>query len=71
MIPLPLTVLLMSGRSDVLEATGQGKYRPKVLQVLKEIAPELDPDLILQQLSRMETDELVLLFGIVQQFQKK
>ena len=58
-IPLILTVLLMSGRSDVPVANGQDKYRPKILQVLKEIAPGVDPELILQQLSRMETDDLV------------
>ena len=58
-IPLLLTVLLMSGRSDVPVANGQDKYRPKILQVLKEIAPEVDHELILQQLSRMETDGLV------------
>ena len=49
----------MSVRSDVPVATGQDKYRPKILQVLKEVAPEVDPELILQQLSRMETDDLV------------
>ena len=49
----------MSGRSDVPAATGQDKYRPKILQVLKEIAPEVDPELILQQLSRIETGDLV------------
>ena len=59
MIPLLLTVLLMSGRSDVPVAAGQDKYRPKILQVLKEIAPEVNPELILQQLSRMEIDDLV------------
>ena len=59
MLPLLLTVLLMSARSDVPVATGQDKYRPKILQVLKEVAPEVDPELILQQLSRMETDDLV------------
>ena len=58
-IPLLLTVLLMSARSDVPVAAGQDKYRPKILQVLKEVAPEVDPELILQQLSRMETDDLV------------
>ena len=52
-------VLLMSGRSDVLVAAEQDKYRPKILQVLKEIAPEVNLELILQQLSRMETDGLV------------
>ena len=62
MIPLPLTVLLLSGRSDVPVAAGQDKYRPKILQVLKEIAPEVNPEPILQQLSRMETSDLVLLF---------
>ena len=59
MIPLLLTVLLMTARSDVPVATEQDKYRPKILQVLKEVAPEVDPELILQQLSRMETDDLV------------
>ena len=59
MIPLLLTALLMSARSDVPVAAGQDKYRPKILQVLKEIAPDVDPELILQQLSRMETDDLV------------
>ena len=59
MIPLLLTVLLMSARSDIPVAAGQGKYRPKILQVLKEIAPEVNHELILQQLSRMETDDLV------------
>ena len=58
-IPLLLTVLLMSARSDVPVAAGQDKYRPKILQVLKEVAPEVDPELILQQLSKMETDDLV------------
>ena len=59
MIPLLLTVMLMSARSDVPVAAGQDKYRPKILQVLKEVASEVDPELILQQLSRMETDDLV------------
>ena len=59
MIPLLLTVLLMSGRSDIPVVTVQDKYRPKILQVLKEIAPKVDPEPILQQLSRMETDDLV------------
>ena len=59
MIPLLLTLLLMSARSDIPVASEQDKYRPKILQVLKEIAPEVDPELILQQLSRMETDDLV------------
>ena len=58
-IPLLLTVLLMSVRNDVPVAAGQDEYRPKILQVLKEIAPEVDPELILQQFSRMETDDLV------------
>ena len=52
-------VLLMSGRSDVLVAAEQDKHRPKILQVLKEIAPEVNHELILQQLSRKETDGLV------------
>ena len=47
-------VLLMSARSDIPVTAGLGKYRPKILQVLKEIVPEVDPELILQQLSRME-----------------
>ena len=59
MIPLILTVPLMSGRSDIPVANGQEKYRPKILQVLKEIAPEVNLELILQQLSRMEIDGLV------------
>ena len=58
-IPLLLTVLLMSARSDVPVAAEQDKYRPKILQVLKEVTPEVDPELVLQQLSRMETDDLV------------
>ena len=49
----------MSARRDVPVAAGQDKYRPRILQVLKELAPEVDPELILQQLSRMETDDLV------------
>ena len=41
MIPLQLlAVLLMSARSDIPVAAEQDKYRPKNLQVLKEIAPE-------------------------------
>ena len=59
MTPLLLTVLLMTARSDIPVAAGQDKYRLKILQVLKEVAPEVDPELILQQLSRMETDDLV------------
>ena len=58
-IPLLLTVPLMSGRSDIPVANGQDKYRPKILQVLKDITPEVDHELILQQLSKMETDGLV------------
>ena len=49
----------MSARSDVPVAAEQDKYRLKILQVLKEVAPEVDPELILQQLSGMETDDLV------------
>ena len=58
-IPLLLTVLLITARSDITVEAGQDKYRPKILQVLKEVAPEVDPEFILQQLSRMETDDLV------------
>ena len=49
----------MTATSDVPVANGEDKYRPKILQVLKEVAREVDPELVLQQLSRMETDDLV------------
>ena len=54
-----LTALLLSGRGEVPIISGPANYRPNIVQVLEELAPEVDCDLVLQHLSEVDTDYLV------------
>ena len=54
-----LTALLLSGRREVPIISGPANYRPNTVQVLKELAPEVNCDLVLKHLSEVDTDYLV------------
>ena len=51
-----LTSLLLSGRGEVPIISGPANY---IVRVLKELAPEVNCDLVLQYLSEVDTDYLV------------
>jgi hypothetical protein len=59
LLPLLLTALLLSGRGEVPIISGTANYRPNIVQILKELAPEVNCDLVLQHLSEVDTDYLV------------
>ena len=59
LLPLLLIALLLSGRGEVPIISGPTNYRPNIVQVLKELAPEVNCDLVLQLLSEVDTDYLV------------
>ena len=59
LLPLLLTALLLSRRGEVPIISGTAHYRPNIVQVLKELAPEVNCDLVLKHLSEADTDYLV------------
>ena len=59
LLPLLLTALLLSRRGEVPIVSGPANYKPNIVRVLKELAPEVDCDLVLQHLSEVDTDYLV------------
>ena len=59
LLPLLLTALQLSGRGEVPIISGPANNRPNIVQVLKELALEVNCDLVLQHLSEVDTDYLV------------
>jgi hypothetical protein len=59
LLPLLLTALQLSGRGEVPIISGPANNRPNIVQVLKELAPEVNSNLVLQHLSEVDTDYLV------------
>ena len=59
LLPLLLTAILLSRRGEVPIISGPANYRPNIVQVLEELAPEVNCDLVLQHLSEVDTDYLV------------